>query len=849
MIKKVAPGFSTTDEMLKLYQDLVETSQDLTWQCDVLGRFTYLNPAWESALGFKLADMRGRKFSDFQSHDAAKRDMREFTLLVRGGSLKEHETVYLAKSGEEIHLLMNSKCIRDAAGDIIGTRGTAHDITERKRVEESLRESVRFARSTVDALDANLAILDESGTIIAVNSAWRQFALINSTSLIGMVEGANYLTICETATGEGSEGAAEFGVGIRAVLHGTQDVFVMEYPCHSPKEKRWFIGRVTRFTGDGPTRLVVSHENITSRKLVEEALRENEQNYRTLADSGQALVWTSGTDKYCNYFNRVWLEFTGRTIEQELGNGWSEGVHPDDLTGCFDAFVKAFDKREKFSIVYRLRRHDGVFRWVLDDGCPRYDSSGEFIGYIGHCLDITELKRITDKLRESEEYYRSLVEATPDTIAIINPKGTITFASSKVNDVFNIPKHQSVIGDSILNWVHPDEHDTLMKRIEELFSQRADPEVREYRLVKSDKTTFWGEACSSPLFDSQRLITGLLILCRDVTEKKKLQQEHIQSQKMLTIGKLAGGIAHDFNNILGIILAYTSMLEKNKTTPEKMEEKLGGITNAVQRGAALVRQILTFARESEIFFEPVNLADMARELLPMLKPTFPKTILFHEEIEANLPYILADQTQIHQALLNLCVNARDEMPQYGSITLTIEKKALKEVQQHFASADQEWYVCIAVTDTGRGMTEETRAKIFDPFFTTKGKGTGLGLSVVLDVIQLHRGFINVNSKVGQGTTFRLYFPAAVQREKEIVKEDIKSLIFPGGTETKLLVEDEKYLLEMVLLTLKSHGYRVYSAQDGLEAVEVYKKHKDEIALVLSDMGLTGLTGTINSHQN
>ena len=151
MIKNAASGFSTTDEMLKLYQDLVETSQDLTWQCDVHGRFTYLNPAWETAFGYKLADMRGRKFSDFQSPDMARRDMREFLLLIRGGSLTEYETVYLMQSGEELQLLMNSKCIRDNAGDIVGTRGTAHDITKRKKTEEALRENEQNYKSLADS--------------------------------------------------------------------------------------------------------------------------------------------------------------------------------------------------------------------------------------------------------------------------------------------------------------------------------------------------------------------------------------------------------------------------------------------------------------------------------------------------------------------------------------------------------------------------------------------------------------------------------------------------------------------------------------------------------------------------
>ncbi len=767
-----------------------------------------------------------------------------------------------------------------------------------------------------------------------------------------------------------------------------------------------------------------------ARWQIEDALRESNQQFRTLADSGRALIWTAGTDKLCNYFNRVWLEFTGRSLEQELGNGWEEGVHPDDLRACLERYSTAFDRREKFSIEYRLRRYDGEYRWLIDDGSPRWDDKGVFIGYIGHCLDITGQKLVeaqllklnrtyavlssinqlivrerdqttlftetcgiavgqgdiamcwialidmvsgrvrcaahaggrmlhtgltesiasehagrmgpvgvtlrerkesicndtgheqdmaywasaaaeagyrssaafplfigdtcigainfysseagffnteeiyllgelsrdisfalekiehekqrlrteernaeqARRLEESEAYYRSLVHATPDAIVILNEEGVITFASPNFNAVFGLAPDHVVTGSGITAWFHEDEREKIAHRITELFHGKGAHNAREYMLVKADAVPFWGEVSSSPLLGTAGEVTGALILCRDVTDRKKLQQELVQSQKLQSIGRLAGGIAHDFNNILGIILAYTSLMEKTRMTHEKYIERISGIDNAVKRGAALVKQILTFARKTDAVLEPVNLIELFRELLSMLKQTFPRTIVFEERYGGNIPNLFADRTQIHQALLNLCVNARDAMSSTGTITVSVDKLTGGEVAELFSSAADNWYVRITVADTGDGMTEAVKAKIFDPFFTTKepGKGTGLGLSVVFGVVQTHHGYIAVNSVPGKGTTFRLYIPLAAH--EPIALEEQVPVVVAGGSETILLVEDEEYLLDMMTMNFESYGYRVLRAQDGFGAVELFSAHSAEIHIVFSDMGLPGMTG-------
>jgi PAS domain S-box-containing protein len=361
---------------------------------------------------------------------------------------------------------------------------------------------------------------------------------------------------------------------------------------------------------------------------------------------------------------------------------------------------------------------------------------------------------------------------------------------------------------------------------------------------RKDGSLYIEDMTITPVRQAGGEISHFIAIKQDITEHKRLQDQLLQSQKIQSMGTLAGGIAHDFNNILNIILGYSSHLEKSYAQPARFKESIQAISHAVDRGTSLVRQILTFARKTEIKFEPVNIQDLIHELFSMMRQTFPKIITFHEMLDPDLPYLLADYSQMHQVILNLCINARDAMPDGGSITITAEKQTKEQVQHRCPTAHEDMYMCITVTDTGEGMDEAIRQRIFDPFFTTKeqGKGTGLGLAVVYGVVHTHHGLIDATSERGKGTTFRLYFPldsTAVSRADVPVHTVSVDL---SGTETVLLVEDEIDIITMLRLSLVSKGYKVYTAHDGKEALSEYEKHREEIDIVLSDMGLPGMIG-------
>jgi diguanylate cyclase (GGDEF)-like protein/PAS domain S-box-containing protein len=282
--------------------------------------------------------------------------------------------------------------------------------------ELAIKAQEVFKQAILNSMAAEIAVLDRSGNIVMVNESWCRFAAQNgiepATQAPSINVGANYLAMCSAQGDNKSGGEPDACHGIRAVLNGTLPTFTLDYPCHSPLHQRWFTMVVTPLTLDGGFGAVVVHTDISERKQAETNLIESNELNRAVTDNGQALIWIAGLDKGCHHFNKPWLAFTGRTLEQEIGNGWVEGVHPDDLQRCLDIYVTAFDRHERFSMVYRLRHHTGDYRWILDDGAPRFDGAGCFVGYVGHCLDITNMRKAEDEVRIAATAFESQLGIT-----------------------------------------------------------------------------------------------------------------------------------------------------------------------------------------------------------------------------------------------------------------------------------------------------------------------------------------------------------------------------------------------------------------------------------------------------
>jgi signal transduction histidine kinase/ActR/RegA family two-component response regulator len=341
-----------------------------------------------------------------------------------------------------------------------------------------------------------------------------------------------------------------------------------------------------------------------------------------------------------------------------------------------------------------------------------------------------------------------------------------------------------------------------------------------------------------------------LALLQDVEERRRLEEQLRQAQRLESIGTLAGGIAHDFNNILNLIMGYTSLIQHSAGDASKLEQSVEIIKDTVKRGSSLVQQLLSIFRKTELSFEPVDINSFLEKLEVLLRETFPRTIEVSLELRPDLPAIMADANQLNQVMLNLCVNARDAMPNGGNLVLTTGVVASSQLRERFQEAKENDYAWIRVADTGFGMDEATRSRIFEPFFSTKepGQGTGLGLAVVYGIIRSHSGFVDVESAPGRGAIFHVYFPIPapptgdIETAETMEDDDSEASGSTAGGQTILFVEDEPRQLTLMQTFLESEGYRVLSARDGAQAVDVFLRHKHEIAVVLLDIGLPKMNG-------
>jgi PAS domain S-box-containing protein len=483
-------------------------------------------------------------------------------------------------------------------------------------------------------------------------------------------------------------------------------------------------------------------------------------------------------------------------------------------------------------------RRDGkripVFsRWTIDGS--RSDSPRLQIN-----TEITERKEEERKLRESEERYRRFVTEDFTGTLVMRADGQIVTCNPAVANIFGFDSIEQAASANFFGFLRSrqDGIDLL-----ELVRQHGIVDRHELEMRQHNGDPVYVVARLIGNFSNGEL-TELQVYLFNDTKRKQMEHQLVQAQKMEGLGTLAGGIAHDFNNILAIILGYTNKLESSHSKPNEFPGAIKIIKEAVERGAALVQQLLTSARQTEARLSSLDLNALVRELERMLQATFPKTISFNLELESDLPLITADKSQIHQVLLNLCVNARDAMPTGGTLTLATSIMAGTELTEMFSGVTAENYACVRVRDTGMGMSRQVKSHIFEPFFTTKerGKGTGLGLSVVYGVVNNHRGFVQVESEIGAGTSFIIYLPVKHSTVEQSRGDRTKTAGQQNIPQTILLVEDEDMLRELGVSILESEGFRVLAAKDGVEAVAVFEANSEEIGLVVCDLGLPRLGG-------
>ena len=453
--------------------------------------------------------------------------------------------------------------------------------------------------------------------------------------------------------------------------------------------------------------------------------------------------------------------------------------------------------------------------------------------------EIVERRRAEDALKESEKKYRTLFEDSRDAVFISTREGKLVEANQSFLDLFNFSREE-ILGLNVREtYVNPNDRARFQFDIEKKGS------VRDYelKLRKKDETEMDCLLTATVRRDDDGNILGYQGVIRDITDKKKLEAQLRQAQKMEAIGTLAGGIAHDFNNILSAIIGYTQIALDDVAKGTLLQSNLQEVLKAGRRASDVVKQILTFSRKAERERKPLQISLIVKEALKLLRASLPATIEIHQKIGPDPGTVLADPTQIHQVLMNLCTNAAQAMDENGGI-LEVNLTNV-ELDPYFASRHPDIkpgpYLRLTVSDTGHGMDPSTIERIFDPFFTTKnhGKGTGMGLAVVHGIVKSHGGTITVYSTPGQGSTFNIYLPVI---DREVEPETGIERPIPTGNEHILFIDDEQAIAGMNKQILERLGYEVVARTSSLEALELFKAQPDNFDLVITDMTMPNMTG-------
>jgi two-component system cell cycle sensor histidine kinase/response regulator CckA len=582
--------------------------------------------------------------------------------------------------------------------------------------------------------------------------------------------------------------------------------------------------------------------DITERQRAEEALRESEEQFRAISEYSHNAIFIVDEKARIIWINPKALELTGHSHEQLLGvESFIDLPAPeskDFVAANYQKFLSGKDYEHHYQ--FNLIRADGEKRLIEKSMTDYTDRHGNR-NLIMNMSDVTERERAEEALKESEELFRTLVEGAPDAI-FVQTNQRFAYLNRSAVSLLDLESQDQLIGQPIIEWVHPSSRDSIREHMQHINEFQSKEALHEETILRMDGSSVLVEMSAVPVnFRGER---GALIFVRDITDRKKMEHQLKQAQKMEAIGTLAGGISHDFNNLLQAINGFTQLvlLEKHESDPDY--PRLKSIESAGSRAAELVRQLLYFSRKAETERKNLDLNKEVKQAHGILERTIPKMIDIELHLGGRLWTIKADPIQIEQVLLNLGTNAADAMPGGGKLIFETENTMIDgRSEPSQLAAEPGRYVRLRVSDTGHGIDQATLEHIFEPFFTTKdiGKGTGLGLASVFGIIKSHGGYISCSSEIGKGTRFDIYLPAA----QKVSEDDSDAAVddrAQGGTETILLVDDDNAIRDFASQFLTQFGYTVLTAFSGEEALNVYSNHADTIGLVIMDIGMPGMGG-------
>ncbi len=812
------------------------------FQTNEKGDCIFVNPRWLEIAGISSESAMGQGWAEAlhpedkeqvfkEWYDAAAQE-REFAMEYR----------FRTPEGKVSWVFGNAIGIYDQTGEIAGYLGTLTDITE--------------AKQSVDKIRWIQALLQEAQRIARMGS-WS----IDLTTFERWCSEQFYRTFNLNPVNHGI-GVPNMKTIINSIVHPQESdrIYEMEMACIErgiayETEARFLrgdssigylfvCGRIERDSQGNLRRYYGITQDISEYKQVELELRESKERYCSVVKSmheGVVIQQGDGKISSCNASAESILglsaqQIKGHTLQDlpwrtihEDGSPFPNETHP--------AMISLHTGEPCLDTVMGVYKANGELTWISINSEPLF-LPGETIPHavVTSFSDITQRKQAEEKIAQQAQ----LLDITTDAILVKDLNETILYCNRSAEGIYGWTKEE-IIGKSAKELLYkeftPEVEEALSKVIE------TGSWLGELHKVTSSGKDIIVASRWTLLRDEAGNPESILSVDTDITEKKQLENQFLRIQRLESLGTLASGVAHDLNNILTPILAIAQLLPLKLNNQEQdLKQMLSMLENSAKRGADLVKQILTFARGSGGRRTVLQIKHLLRDIEQFAKGTFPKSILIEKNLLQDILTVCADPTQMHQVLMNLVVNARDAMPNGGTITMEAQNLYIDESYARMnIEAKIGNYVVVTIADTGSGIPPEIIDRIFDPFFSTKevGKGTGLGLSTAMGIVKNHDGFIEVNSELGKGSQFKVYLPSSQERRIETAPDCITQI---GNSELILVVDDEAAICEIIKTTLESQNFQVLTAEDGIEAISTYVQNKNQISLVLIDMIMPEMEG-------
>jgi PAS domain S-box-containing protein len=716
--------------------------------------------------------------------------------------------------------------------------------------------------------------IDSFNTELSIEEAFQQHELSQQLSLLSsMIENVEELALATDGRGSivyanpatrrlcGYDKSELLGAPVEKIFNFTEEQKNQINQCLEQAGAKSFETAAVRVDGSlfpvqisiSPLRsatnirgLVIIAINISERKEAEAALYQSEERFRQMAEAIQEVFWMRTPDfREIVYLNPAFEKIWGQPRKKIYGSpdAFIDSIHPEDRMRILAEIRKT--PKKNWDVGYRIQRPDGSIRWIRDRGLPIRDENGKISMFTGVALDMTQRKRSQMALIESHERFLTVLDSIDADIYVADLETyEILLVNKHMRDSFG----ENLVGKPCWKALRNEPEPCSICTNPKLLDSKDKPGDVHVWEGKNPVTGKWYINYDRAI----KWVDGRLVhlqIATDISRIKDLEKESLriqaqlqQAQKMEAIGTLAGGIAHDFNNILSAVLGYTEIALADAAKDSTLEKNLREVLKAGDRARDLVKQILTFSRQTEQELKPVQVKSIIKESLKLLRASLPTTIRIQSNIECDSA-VLADPTQIHQVLMNLCTNAAHAMRESGGLLqIDLSEVVLDaDFRNQYPDISAGSYIKLAVSDTGHGMAGSIQKRIFDPFFTTKepGEGTGMGLAVVLGIVKSHGGAVTMESHIAMGSTFNVFLPL-IQAEVE-VKHSLQASI-PSGTERILFVDDELALVDLGKKILERLGYHVTTRTSSIEALELFIEQPEKFDLVITDMTMPNMTG-------